>query len=219
LAADYPAVTAYAENLGGTYGNFGTLMRDRGEAAASLNWYAKALATLRPVLAKEPRLVMVRQFLRNAYRSRAEALAQLGKHADAAADWEQALALNDEKQYDGGYRLQWASALVRAGQHAAATVAAEELLQTGNAARTTLYDAACVYAVAVAQAAKQAPRHTSSLLAERYARRAVALLCQAVQRGFNNIAHLKKDPDLDSLRQRPDFHQLLAELEAKAPAK
>jgi hypothetical protein len=31
------------------------------------------------------------------------------------------------------------------------------------------------------------------------------------------VAYMKKDNDLDSLRQREDFQKLLAELEAKAP--
>jgi hypothetical protein len=74
-----------------------------------------------------------------------------------------------------------------------------------------------VYALAAAQAAKEAAPHTSSLGAEQYARRAMALLLQAVQKGYNNVAHMKKDTDLDSLRQRPDFRQLLRNLEASAP--
>jgi hypothetical protein len=47
----------------------------------------------------------------------------------------------------------------------------------------------------------------------------VELLRQAVQQGYKDVAHMKKDPDLDALRQRPDFRQLLADLEAKAPGK
>jgi hypothetical protein len=31
------------------------------------------------------------------------------------------------------------------------------------------------------------------------------------------VVHLKKDSDLDSLRQRPDFQKMLSELEAKQP--
>ena len=40
----------YAVGLGGCYCNIGNLMRERGEAAASLDWFAKGLATLRPAL-------------------------------------------------------------------------------------------------------------------------------------------------------------------------
>jgi hypothetical protein len=40
-------------------------------------------------------------------------------------------------------------------------------------------------------------------------------LRQAVQKGYNDAAHMKKDPDLDPLRSHPEFQKLLQELEAK----
>src|SRR5262249_41244238 len=139
----------------------------------------------------------------------------LGRHAEAAADWEEVLALNDEKPRDGWLRLQLALSLARAGRHAQAT-AAVELLPSGNADSDTLYGAARVYALAAAQAAKEAPPNTSSLYAERCARRAVTLLLQAVRKGHKDAAQLKKDSDLDPLRQRADFQELLRALDAKA---
>src|SRR5262249_46895770 len=138
LAADFPTVPEYAVELGGSYGNFGALLCQRGEAAASLNWYAKGLATLRPVLAQETRVVTARACLRTAHWHRALALGQLGRHAEAVADWEHARALNDERQYDSWFRLRRASSLVRAGQPAEATVAMEDILKPGNAAIGTL---------------------------------------------------------------------------------
>jgi hypothetical protein len=110
-------------------------------------------------------------------------------------------------------------ALARAGQHAEAVAAAEEVLRPGNADAVTRYAAACVYARAAAQAAKEAAPQSSSLRAEQYAGRAVELLRQAVQQGYKNLAHLQKDADLAGLRQRPDFQQLLAELGATPPGR
>ncbi len=52
-------------------------------------------------------------------------------------------------------------------------------------------------------------------LAQTYADRALATLRQAVQNGYKDLANLKKDKDLDSLRSREDFKKLLAELELK----
>ena len=40
---------------------------------------------------------------------------------------------------------------------------------------------------------------------------------QAVQNGYKDAAHMKKDTDLDSLRDRADFRTLLAVLEKKFP--
>jgi hypothetical protein len=39
----------------------------------------------------------------------------------------------------------------------------------------------------------------------------------AYARGFKDAAHMKKDADLDPLRGRDDFRQLVAELEKEAP--
>jgi hypothetical protein len=38
-------------------------------------------------------------------------------------------------------------------------------------------------------------------------------LKQAIAMGYKDVAHLKKDTDLDALRQRDDFKALLKELE------
>jgi hypothetical protein len=46
----------------------------------------------------------------------------------------------------------------------------------------------------------------------------VALLRQAVTKGFRDAARLKADPDLAALRGRADFRQLVTDLEAKAQA-
>ena len=41
------------------------------------------------------------------------------------------------------------------------------------------------------------------------------LLRDAVSKGYKDVAHMKKDTDLDPLRQRDDFRKLVAELEGK----
>ena len=48
-----------------------------------------------------------------------------------------------------------------------------------------------------------------------YADRALATLRQAIQNGYQDAAHMKKDTDLDPLGSRPDFRRLLKALEAK----
>jgi hypothetical protein len=44
---------------------------------------------------------------------------------------------------------------------------------------------------------------------------AMALLKQAVAKGYKNAAHMKQDKDLAPLCQRDDFKKLVAELEGK----
>jgi len=48
------------------------------------------------------------------------------------------------------------------------------------------------------------------------AKRAIALLRQAVAKGYQDAEHMKNDHDLKALRERDDFKKLVAELEAKA---
>jgi hypothetical protein len=52
---------------------------------------------------------------------------------------------------------------------------------------------------------------------EAYADRAVELLRRAVQAGWRDAAHMRKDTDLDPLRGRDDFQKLFRQLE-KQPA-
>ena len=52
-------------------------------------------------------------------------------------------------------------------------------------------------------------------LARGYAERALALLRLAMANGYKDTDRLQKASDLDPLRQRPDFQQLLAELQTK----
>src|SRR5262249_45322449 len=148
-------------------------------------------------------------FLRNSHWGRAQALTQLGRHAEAVQDWDRALEL-DEGPNRPTFRLSRAVNLAQLGQDQQATTEVEAVLQAGPPTADRLYDAACVFALSAGKAGDPAVQ-------ERYAARAVALLRDAVAKGYNKVAHLKKDSDLDALRQRADFQQLLADLEAKKP--
>jgi hypothetical protein len=79
-----------------------------------------------------------------------------------------------------------------------------DLTKSPNSSAGQWYNFACVYAVA---SGKSADRKME------YADRAMELLRTAVNAGFKDAAHLKQDRDLDPLRDRADFRQLLAELE------
>ncbi len=87
-----------------------------------------------------------------------------------------------------------------------------ELIGQVPAARTRsqLYNLACFYSRA--SAAVQADPQK----AEEHAAQAVALLRKAhTAAGWDNVANANKDHDLDPIRNREDFRQLLQELEEK----
>jgi serine/threonine protein kinase/tetratricopeptide (TPR) repeat protein len=211
LTAHFPAVPEYRRDLAGSSVNFGHLLGEQGQTEASLAWYAKAIALLEPLVQQEPRLVMERYFLRNAHWSRAEALDEMGRPADAVKDWDRALALNAVPANVPGIRSGRAQSLARAGEHAKAVAEASALAEAKDMNGGTLYDLACVCALAAA-----AVKDDANLQAQ-YAARAVELLAQAVAKGFKDAARMKKDKDLDVLRDREDFGRLVAELEAKKP--
>jgi len=77
----------------------------------------------------------------------------------------------------------------------------------------SLYNAACFRAAVAAtlRAADTSPAAAKEAGVE--ADRAMAWLKQAVGAGYKDIANLKKDTDLASLRSRDDFKKLVAELE------
>jgi serine/threonine protein kinase len=79
----------------------------------------------------------------------------------------------------------------------------------------SLYNAACYRAVtaAVGLAAPKSPPAVQEARAE--ADRAMAWLEQAIAAGYDNLALMQKDSDLDALRDRADFQKLLAELATK----
>ena len=101
--------------------------------------------------------------------------------------------------------------------HAGALRAAERIRALGWNPPSDAYDAAC----SVANCITIAQRHAWLDAAQRkaavqfYAEQAMALLRDAVAKGWKDVAQMKKDTDLDGLRQREDFQQLLNELETR----
>jgi non-specific serine/threonine protein kinase/serine/threonine-protein kinase len=80
----------------------------------------------------------------------------------------------------------------------------------------SLYNAACWRAVTagVIQATDREPMLRSKDAAAE-SDLAMDWLKQAVAAGFNDVAHMKQDADLDALRSRDDFKQFVAELEGE----
>jgi hypothetical protein len=155
--------------------------------------------------------VTARQYLRNAHWGRAQALDHLKRPAEAALDWDKTIKLSPEAER-AIFRMPRAVSRVRAGQVDAGIKEAEELAEKGDA--IVLYNAACVLALAAGRPAEAG----GSLSREKCAQRAIALLRQAVAKGWRHAEHMKQDDDLKALHQRADFQKLLAELEKRPPA-
>jgi serine/threonine protein kinase/Tfp pilus assembly protein PilF len=209
LVAEFRAIPIFAVDLGTTYLSLGMLASSQNKPEAALDWYGKAIDTMRAVLTQDHRLIRARERLCAALSGRAQILDKLARHAEAVKDWDECIALAEES-YRLTLQTNRAMSLVRAGDHSRAVAAAEELAQAKAIQGSALYDLACVCAQAAVAVKADAK------LKDRYGDRAIDLLRQAFSRGFKDVAHMKKDPDLDSLRSRVGYKTLLDELEAKA---
>jgi eukaryotic-like serine/threonine-protein kinase len=203
LVDRYPLVPAYRIGLGEIYSDFGILVATDGQPAESLKWFDMAIATLEPVHRADPRDVAARQALVNSHRNRAIALSSLKKYAEAVKDLDRAIELSPAAAQPQ-FRALRAAAKVNAGMIAEAVAEVSELTKSSGWTADQWYNFACVYGVAGGKVADKK---------QEYADRAMELLHEAVKAGFKNVAHMKKDTDLDILRERDDFKKLVAELE------
>jgi WD40 repeat protein len=215
LAADFPANQFYRKNLAGNHVNLGIVLRERGAPEPSLACFAKAIAILQPLAGHESKSAGERLFLHNAHLGRAQSLDKLARHTEAVKDWDRALALNDQPATGPFIRKGRALALARAGEHANAVAEANALAQAKDVSTATLYDLACVCAIASSTVKGGKIAGTDAArLAELYAARAVELLRSVIAKGYKDIEHMKKDDDLKSLREREDFQKLLKQAES-----
>jgi serine/threonine-protein kinase len=207
LAAEYPAVARYRVEVAGSHLNLGNLLLTNQQFETALQSYAKSIDALEAALEKLKGDALVLNFLCNAHLGRAQTLDGLKRYAEAAMDWGKVVELSPEPERPQ-FRINRATSRLRAGQVDGALQEAEELAKMPHP--VILYNAACIFGLA-------ADRHGESggsVSKEECANRAVALLQQAVAKGWNNAEQTKKDDDFKALRTRDDFKKLVAELEA-----
>ncbi len=138
-------------------------------------------------------------------------LSQMGKpeaaaeYAEAVKDWDKAIELSTPAEQPN-LRAGRVTSRLYAGQHAEAIAEAAELT------KSPIWDAGQWYNFAIAYAVVSSKVFDNK---QEYADRALELLQQAVKAGYKDAAHMKKDTDLDPLRDRDEFKKLLAELEKK----
>jgi tetratricopeptide (TPR) repeat protein len=210
-----PAALKVPVERGNSYAGLGDLVRDRRRPREALDWYAKAIAALEPVLAQEKRLVSARRTLRDAHWGRARALDLLRRHAEAVQDWERALELDDGQNRSVLHLGRTISQAHLSGDHRPCLAEAEGLARDTDG--RTLEGLARLCALASVAVAEGKPKTVpASEFEEQYAARAVALLRQAAGKGHRDRLYLMEGADLAPLRSRADFQQLLAETDSKS---
>ena len=207
----------YVVQLGGCCGHMGRAVEERKPAENALKWYNRSIALLEGAMKRGARGQLVTVHLRNAFEYRALCLSDLQQPAKALPSYDRAIQMADGPLR---HRLRTSRArnIALTGDHARAVAEAAELAAEPNVAPLALFRLARVYSLS----AKAASADTALAEPERAkqvaqcAARAVELLKRVSKAGVKASslsADLKKSPDFDPIRSRPEFTDFLLELE------
>jgi serine/threonine protein kinase len=211
LVDAHPNEARYQLDLGGYVCNLSVILLSEGKYADAIEALDRAIRTLTPLHEGRSQDARATSWLRNSHGNRAFVLARLGKYSAAVKDYDRAIELSPQPE-QAKYRVHRAAACLRAGLTAEAVAEVAGLTSAGAPApgpaswpADQWYGFARVYAVASCKIADRS---------REYAERAMELLQKAVRAGYKDHAHMARDGDLDSIRGRDDFKELLAELQA-----
>jgi eukaryotic-like serine/threonine-protein kinase len=234
LVRDFPDDPRYLAQLSGTVNNLGNLLnrQDRYEEALAMFERAAGYATRAYELA--PHSILWSRWLCIQVRNAGIAQAKLGRQEDALASYERVVSVSRKRVFENPAIGELRADLYRAylglgsyqrevGDTAGSSrnfrLAREVLEQIPRETPEQLFDLATVYAALSASSA-DAPEPPGSDTAERQqnADLSVATLKKAFDAGYQNLRELQSNQDLDPLRIRPDFQEILAAAQRIAEA-
>jgi tetratricopeptide (TPR) repeat protein len=232
LAKDFPAVPRYRQQLARTHTHLGNLLAETGRPKEAEAAYTDALALQKGLAAEFPTVpdyhndlagsLVNRAGLANGWRDFGAARRDLAEALPHHQEALQASATNwTYRRFYRNNLLHLIPCCAGLQDQAAAVRAAQTLRDLDWDHAVNAYDAACCLALCIPVVEKdpQADAGRRQQQARFYGDQALAMLRIAVARGFKDAALMKKDTDLDPLRQRDDFQKLLAEVEAAARPK
>lgn len=213
-------ISDFAIELATTLRNLGLHERGQGNTQASVDCYTRAIQELQDVLKSEPQQTDARNLLVGAYAGRARSLTNLGRHADARADWDRSLEYC-RKDAIPGTRLGRAATLAHLGNYQEAVALAERITAENEREKLYLSESlrARVFAAAAVAAAADAQLEFSEKLrlSDKFAARALELLERAFAAhefaARPEIVSLQIDRDFEILRSRPGFLKLLEKID------
>jgi serine/threonine protein kinase/tetratricopeptide (TPR) repeat protein len=231
LIAEGGAAPRYLQELAGSHDNLGDVLRVTNRPKEAESAWRDALALWERLAADRPQAPDYQNGLGGTLRNLATLHNQRREFAAAVPLLERARphfqaalkASPKNPEFRLGYRdhlLTLAQSRLGLADHARLAATADELAGFGYEPAKDTYAAAGMLA-RCASLAREGPRLDEAKrkeLALGYADRALALLRQALDRGFKDAAHMKADPDLEPLRERTEFTKLLAGLDAGSAA-
>ena len=235
LVADFPNRPEFRHELADGYNAMGNLLGDTGRPKEAEAAYAEALALFKRLAAESPEFpdysnnVAGRLFDPREGGSHAPGLrrgpptAGRGVPLPPGRAPGQSGAIPTTGRIIGWSLVELTQSCAGQGDRPAALAAAAKLRDLGWDPATDAFVAAWTLARCVAIVEKDDKLDEAKRRAEMqfYADQAMAMLRDAVAKGYKNAEHMKTDKDLDPLREREDFKKVVAELEAakEAPPK
>jgi tetratricopeptide (TPR) repeat protein len=229
LVEVHPTIPQYRLELAVTYADLAGLHKDAGDYPASLRMYERAREMQLYLVQADPKNLDYQSLLGGTLNNLALTLEKLGRLDDALAATVRAIehqqmahagapAVRTYRQFLINHRVNRARFLRLLGRPAEAASALDEgsELMAGHA--ESLYYAATEFAACIPLVGGGKLDLTSVEAAERrrLADRAVELLRRAVADGYRDLFRLRNAPELEPLRARADFQQLLSQLDRAA---
>jgi tetratricopeptide (TPR) repeat protein len=224
LVKEFP-LPEYRSGLGQSYLNLGALQLRTHQFQEAEKSFTRAINVFQDLIASNAATPDDAQVLAGALMNLAHLKNQTKQHADARKLLErartylqQALDANPAnpsyRQSLVAYHTRMCQTLLGLGEHASAVLEAQDLARYGEPL-LDFYNAACYFSrsIPLAERDSKLPEAKRRELARQYTNQAMNFLRKAVQAGWKDVAHMKRDPDLDPLRSRADFQRLLADLE------
>jgi serine/threonine protein kinase len=228
LAADFPARPEFRQDLARSHNNRGILLKEMGRLREAEHDYDQALSIKKQLAADFPNQPDMRNDL-------AGTCVNLALLHLKQKDWAAAKRLLDEgrphhlaalkanprhptyRQFYRNYLGVLTAAHAGLLEQDDAVRTAETCRDLGWDAPADAYEAACALGKCVGIVAKHAKLNENQrqAAARFYGDAAMRLLRDAVSKGFKDVRDMKKETDLDPLRQREDFRKLIAQLEGK----
>jgi serine/threonine protein kinase/tetratricopeptide (TPR) repeat protein len=214
LRAQFPDVRQVAYELAEVAHSLSAAAETAGRRDEALDWATRATAAADSIPPETTEgLQADRWVVYKVHWGRAAVLERLGRGAEAAPEWDRALA-SAPANHVAAVRANLAVARARAGRHAEAIDMAEDALRQGSANDNLPYSAACVFALASADPAADPDTR------RRRADRALSLLRESAA-GYltspHTVGQMLKDPDLAPVRDTAEFRRLAAELADRLP--
>lgn len=199
LTEGEPTNLPYQADQGITYRMFADFLVGQGKLNESLVPFSQAIQILTAAYTQDPKIVLTKKALARSYEHRANTLDELKRYQEALPDRDQVLKLCDESMRTI-HQCQRADSLLRSGEIELAMIEVERLAQLENRNPKHWISFAKLYAIA----SEKLPDKKSQ-----YGDQAVALIKKGIDLGFTDMAGLKADPELDTLKNRSEFSEIV----------